>query len=218
MRPLTATMARRAAARAITGVCVLAGILVGCAALTLQGGPGGQTAYACNVGDPDCEPTIAATATTTIPGEPGDPGETHCYRSNGREVPCRTGDGSWYAPYDCYIQEVPRDMWPPPGDPVYGGADSASGVLYHCTEDWTGVNLMVFIPGDQPVDPRVVVKEAAKALPLEHATAVTAPGPDFHTYIHVDNWMWIPEGQWHDTQVTVTAGQISVTAVGEPVR
>jgi hypothetical protein len=53
---------------------------------------------------------------------------------------------------------------------------------------------------------------------VEHATARVAPGPDFHTYIRVDNWLWIPDGQWHTTQVTVRAGPISVTAVGEPAR
>jgi hypothetical protein len=219
MRPVTAATARRAAVRAITGVCLLAGILVGCAALTLHAGPGSETAYACDRYDPTCEPTISATATVTISGSPGTPGEEDCYRTNGQKVNCDGPNGSWwYAPFDCYMKAIPRDLWPPAGDPIYGGADPADGVLYWCTADWTGVNRQVFIPGDQPVDPRVVVEEAAEALPLEHATAKIAPGPDWHTYIHLDNWLWVPENQWHNTDVTVTAGPISVTAVAEPVR
>ena len=209
---------RRAAVRAIAGACLLLGILVGCAVLTLHAGPGGQVALACDIKDPTCEPTISVTATTAISGSPGSPGEVHCYRSDGAEVPCQTSAGSWYAPFNCYIRPVPRELWPPPVDPVYGGADPASGALYWCADDWVKIARLVFITGGQPMDPRVVVEEAVKALPLEHANPRIAPGPDLHTYIHVDNWMWIPGGQWHSSDVTVTAGPISVTAVAEPVR
>lgn len=140
---------------------------------------------------------------------------------DGVEIPCETEDGVWYAARGCYIAAVPPGLWPPAGDPIYGGADpeTAEGGVYWCTRPgWIGLPEMFWLDGPAPVDPRVIVEEAAKALPLEHARALTAPGPDFHTYIHVDNWMWVPEGQWHTTEVTVTAGPISVTAVGEPVR
>ena len=218
MRPIVQTASGRAAAQALVGMALTFALLVGCAALTLHAGPGGQTAYACDRGDPTCQPTISATATSTVSGSPGTPGETHCYRQNGQEVPCATSDGSWYAPFDCYINPVPSDQWPDAADAIYNGADPATGQVYWCSGDWTGINRMVFIPGEQPVDPRQVVDEAAKAMPLELARAQVAPGPDWHTYIHLDNWFWVPPGQWHPVTTQVTAGPITVSAIAKPLR
>ena len=53
---------------------------------------------------------------------------------------------------------------------------------------------------------------------LEEAQAQIAPGPEFHTYVHIDNWLWLPEAQWHDLQETVSAGPTSVTVTAEPIR
>jgi hypothetical protein len=77
-----------------------------------------------------------------------------------------------------------------------------------------------FVPnGEVPlVDPAVLAQEALGRMKLEQASAQIAPGPDFHTYVHVDNWLWLPEEQWHDLQETVSAGPTSVTVTAEPIR
>lgn len=45
------------------------------------------------------------------------------------------------------------------------------------------------------------------------------PGPTTSTpYVHIDNWLWLPEARWHDLTETVTAGPTSVTVTAEPIR
>ena len=215
MRGPRLTPALHAAAATVFLMVFMLGSLVVLFGTTGLNGP---AAYACDQLDPTCQPTIGVTATTTVGGNPGTPGENHCYRQSGAEVPCTSASGSWYAPYDCYISPVPVDQWPAADDPVYNGVDATTGQVYWCAEDWTGANRMVFIGGAQPVDPRQVVEEAAKTMPLELAQPQVAPGPDWHTYIHLDNWLWIPPEQWHPVTTSVTAGAITVTAIAAPLR
>lgn len=223
MPPVSAAVARRAAIRAIAGVSMLAGILVGCAALTLHDGPGGQVAQACDIFEQNCDPTVTVGATSTAPGDPGGGGDEACYR-DGREIPCQTSDGTWYAPYNCYIRPVPQNQWPPPGDPVYGGVDPTEGTLYWCTDDWTGENRMVFFPGEPPLDPRVLVYQVVAGMDLEPIRMGTAPesGPDRIGLVGMPVWLWVDDPDPHTfgpisdgasqgpLSVTVTAGVASV--------
>jgi hypothetical protein len=194
MRPVTAAATRRAALGAVAGALLLAGVLVGCAVLTLHAGPGGEVAQACTLGDcPD--PTITVRATSTDPGDPGEDGEEDCYR-DGQKIDCQLADGSWwYAPFQCYMLEVPQNQWPPADDPVYGGADPAEGTLYWCTDDWTGQNRMVFFPGEPPLDPRVLVNQVVAGMDLEPIRMGTAPesGPDRMGLVGMPVWLWVDQ-------------------------
>ncbi|MDN5898567.1 MAG: hypothetical protein L0H74_00690 [Brachybacterium sp.] len=36
--------------------------------------------------------------------------------------------------------------------------------------------------------------------------------------MQIENWMWVPETQWHDLSKTVSVGPVSVTATASPQR
>ena len=44
----------------------------------------------------------------------------------------------------------------------------------------------------------------------------TAPEPPAATYIGVENWLWIPDGQWATLHKSVTAGATTVTVTAAP--
>jgi hypothetical protein len=88
-----------------------------------------------------------------------------------------------------------------------------------------GTPLVWFVPNgstaaisNTPVlaDPAVLAQRALGRLQLEFADARIAPGPGFHTYVHVDNWMWVPAAQWRSLSLTVSAGPTSVTVTAAP--
>ena len=222
MRPVAVATARRAALRAVAGVCMLAGILVGCAALTLHAGPGGETAHACNISDPDCDPTITVGTTSTVPGDPGGGGEGEeaCYRPNGGEIPCHTGDGVVLRAVRLLHHASAADQWPPAGDPIYGGADPTTGQVYWCSGDWTGVNRMVFFDGAPPVDPMVLVRQVVAGLDLEPIRMGTAPesGPDRMGLVGMPVWLWVDRPDEHTfgpVSDGASQGPLSVTVTAQ---
>lgn len=200
------------------------GVLIGCAALTLHGGPGGEIAYACGLpGQPACppDPTVTIGATETVSGDPGGGGgEEDCYR-DGQKIACQLPDGSWwYAPYNCYLLAVPPNQWPPAGDPVYGGADPSEGTLYWCTDDWTGVNQMVFFTGAPPLDPMVLVRQVVAGMDLEPIRMGTAPesGPDRMGLVGMPVWLWVDRPDEHTfgpVSNGASQGPLSVTVTAK---
>jgi len=207
--------ARRAALRAVLTVSLILGLVLGAGALILGGRISGSPAYADECGFLEVCPS--ATATVTRTGGPGGEGESHCYRDDGTEIDCHTTAGRWYAPYQCYIKQVPQDQWPPPDDPIYGGADPATGSVYWCTDDWTGANRKVFFPGEPPVDPTVLVYEAIARMRLEPIKMGTAPesGPDRMGLVGMPVWLWVDEPDPHTfgpISDGASTGPVSVTA------
>lgn len=187
---------------------------------------------------PDCPPGTSPVQdagggwiciVVTTPGEPGgeDPGDdggdggtqpAGCFDGD-KEVPCNDEyGGTWDAGHGCYAFQVQPQ--PPAGSSLWEGHDPSEGSVWSCDYTVTIPENSWFVPnGEDPlVDPEVLAQEALGRMKLEEANAQIAPGPDFHTYVHIDNWLWLPEAQWHDLTETVTAGPTSVTVTAEPIR
>ncbi|KRB75028.1 hypothetical protein ASE01_16815 [Nocardioides sp. Root190] len=73
--------------------------------------------------------------------------------------------------------------------------------------------------GAEPLpDPRALAQSALDQLKLETPDIKLAPAPPLATYVGLETWLWIPETQWRDLSLTVTAGNTSVTVVAAPKR
>jgi hypothetical protein len=122
------------------------------------------------------------------------------------------------ASQQCYGFELQPP--PPVGDQQWQGHDPSEGSLWYCPFD--GVSQTTFfVPGGAAAplaDPAVLARRALDRMQLELADAQIAPGPTFHTYVHIGNWMWVPAEQWHDLSLAVSAGPTTVTAAAVPVR
>ncbi len=164
----------------------------------------------------------------TVPGIPGhgdgpedDPGgggTTTCQR-DGEVIPCSDGyGGTWNSTHNCYAYQL--DPQPPAGDPRWEGHDPSEGSVWGCDYSLAVPGNTFFVPdGAAPLaDPAVLAQRAVGQMRLERANAQIAPSPAFHTYVHIENWMWVPVDQWHNLHVTVSAGPTSVTATAEPIR
>lgn len=163
------------------------------------------------------------------PGDPGgeDPGDgghdggggpTKCYDGH-KEVPCTDEYGGiWDPGHSCYAFQL--DPQPQPGSPLWHGHDPSEGSVWSCDHTVSVPENTWFVAnGAVPlIDPAVLAQRALDQMQLELADAQIAPGQAFHTYVHIDNWMWVPAEQWHDLSLTVSAGPTSVTATAAPVR
>jgi hypothetical protein len=182
--------------------------------------PPGQTAVHSHLGGWIC-------ITVTDPGSPGGPGDegpgdggegpTKCYR-DGERVPCSNGYGGiWNSSHNCYAFQLSPQ--PEPGSPLWEGHDASEGSVWGCDYSMAHPDTTWFVPGEGTLpDPGEMAERALGQMRLELADAQLAPGPEFHTYVHVGNWMWVPAEQWHDIRLTVGAGATSVTVTAEPVR
>jgi len=158
------------------------------------------------------------------PGDPGEPGEggqapAGCYKSDGTEVPCKTGDGYWWSAYQCYA--APYDA--PPGAPAWQG--HTDGSLWQCTSCTTvgtattcNVQIIWTAPGQEPgpPTPEQLAATALGLMPLAKADLHTAPAPPAATYIGVENWLWVPDSQWTTLSKSVNAGATTVTVSATP--
>lgn len=158
------------------------------------------------------------------PGEPGEPGDggqapAGCYKSDGTQVPCQTNDGYWWSGYQCYA--APYDA--PPGTPAWQG--HTEGSLWQCTScesagSSTTCNVQIIwtAPGEEPgpPTPQQLATTALDQLPLAQADVHTAPAPPAETYVGVETWLWVPDGQWRTLTKGVTAGATTVTVTAAP--
>jgi hypothetical protein len=161
------------------------------------------------------------------PGNPGDPGDPEdsgqapvgCHKSDGTEVPCQTQDGTWWSGHQCYA--APYDA--PAGTPAWQG--HSDGSLWQCTSCMSGgvattcnVEIMWTAPGQDPgrPAPEDLASTALGLMPLAEADIHTAPEPPAATYIGVENWLWIPDGQWAILHKSVTAGPTTVIVTAAP--
>jgi hypothetical protein len=164
----------------------------------------------------------------TDPGDPGGVGavpdtanggvgSSQCL-DEGAQVPCVTAEGVWFASQNCYASQVTPQPGPDSG--AWLGHDPSAGSLWSCTNTPSSSGFFFFVPDGQAalVNPATLAQSALEQMQLERANAQIAPGPDFHTYVHIDNWMWVPEEQWHTLQRTVSAGPTSVAVTAEPDR
>jgi len=157
------------------------------------------------------------------PGETGggdDPnsgGATTC-QNNGDVIPCTTELGVWFPSHSCYA--APLSPQPDSGQPEWGDHDPSEGRIYWCTEGGIGGELPFFVAnGAEPLpDPRALAQSALDQLNLETPDIKLAPPPPLATYVGLETWLWIPQTQWRDLSLTVTAGNTSVTVVAAPKR
>ena len=217
----------RAVKSIVAAAALFAGVLVVSAA---TGTPAAADPPTCPPGESPSEiPGGWICIPVSDPGEPGgeDPGDdggdggtqpAGCFDGD-KAVPCNDEyGGTWDAGHGCYAFQVQPQ--PPAGSPLWEGHDPSEGSVWSCDYTVTIPGNSWFVPtGEDPlIDPAVLAQEALGRMKLENASAQIAPGPGFHTYVHVDNWLWLPEAQWHDLTETVTAGPTSVTVTAEPIR
>lgn len=211
--------------RALIAVCLLVGVLTvipNAAIADPPACPGGET--------PAEVPGGWVCIPVSTPGGPGDGatggdggggGEVTpagCFDGS-QEVPCHDGFGGiWDPGRGCYAFQLSPQ--PLAESPLWHGHSPEEGAVWSCdhtvslpTNTWFVANSQVAL-----VDPAVLAQEALGRMRLERADAEIAPAPDFHTYVHVANWLWLSAGQWHELEQTVSAGPTSVTVVAQPTR
>ena len=69
-----------------------------------------------------------------------------------------------------------------------------------------------------PPDPAQMASDAMGVLRLPAARVHTAPQAPAHTYIGVENWLWVPKAQWATLTKSVSAGATRVTVTAAPDR
>lgn len=162
------------------------------------------------------------------PADPGDPGEGSggdgpggCFKADGTEVPCKTDDGYWWSAYQCYA--APYDA--PPDDPAWQG--HTDGSLWTCSscesaDGAAGCHTQILWtpPGDEPGPPTPgqLATYTVGLMHLAQADVHLAPAPPEPGYVGVENWLWIPEGQWEVLTKSVAAGPTTVTVTAKPVQ
>lgn len=126
----------------------------------------------------------------------------------------------WNAAHGCYA--VVQDPQPGPDSPVWAqnNITAADGQFYWCM---TGPNTgaVWFVEnGEAPVvvDAEGIARRMVARAPFEVADLAMAPPWDHYTYIRIENWLWVPEGQWHDVSVSENVGPATVTLTATPTR
>jgi hypothetical protein len=163
------------------------------------------------------------------PGVPADEGPgatTHSTgvamcTNQGKQIPCVTGDGVWFAAHQCYAQ--PLRPQPGPQSPAWQGHSPDEGQVWVCVTyagPVTGGYWFFVANGETPalIDPADVAANAVGQLPLEVPAVHLAPSPPDLTFVGLATWLWIESSQWHDLSLTVTAGGTGVTVRAHPVR
>jgi hypothetical protein len=143
-------------------------------------------------------------------------GDAGACRNKGRGIPCTKDGFTWMSSPTggCYGTVADK---PPAGDPLWEGHNPSEGNIVYCPLDGLS-QVMFFVPTGQAtvVDAAAVAERLLARAPFEVADLQMAPPYGFHTYIHVENWFWIPLGQWHDVSITEDIGPASVTLTATP--
>lgn len=124
-------------------------------------------------------------------------GSAGCSRTGGAKVPCASHLGTWSKPNQCYA--APYDA--PAGSPAWQGHTSGSlSLCSACTmsgrANTCDAQVLWSAPGQVivPPDPGELAREALGLLQLRTAEVRTAPLAPAHSYVGVENWMWVPSG------------------------
>jgi hypothetical protein len=182
------------------------------------------------VTDPGAPGAVGTPGVSDVPGDVGHPADpadggheqqqpVGCHKANGTKVPCQTSDGYWSSASQCYA--APFDA--PPSSPAWQG--HTDGSLSQCTScasaaTATSCNVQIIwaAPGraPRPPSPEELASTALGLMHLSKADIHTAPEAPAATYIGVENWLWIPAGQWATLHKSVSAGATTVTVNAAP--
>ncbi len=113
-----------------------------------------------------------------------------CMRGND-VVPCKSDQGSWYSPEQCYISAV--NPPPPFTDPNWQG--HTSGSLYSCRISGRPVGapyIIWFADSVPPPDPEALARRAVAQMQLRPITIGIAPNddPDSVGLVGMPIWLW----------------------------
>lgn len=144
-----------------------------------------------------------------------------CMRGND-VVPCKTDQGTWYSPEQCYLTPVN----PPPSfsDPNWQG--HTSGRLYYCRISGWAVGapyIIWFADTVPPPDPESLARRAVAQMQLEPITIGIVPNddPDSVGLVGMPIWLWA-ENPGSQTigpiSQSVSEGGFTVTATAEVER
>lgn len=166
---------------------------------------------------------IYASEPGTSPSSGADPGpvpashgsEPGCQRNDGSAVDCVNQWGVWVSSQQCWGHPVNM----PADHPAWEG--HTDGEVWMCAliDDTTPTTTFWVPPGGpaSPLpDPGELAQQAMGLLRLETAEIHLAPAYPDPTIVGVENWLWLPEGQWRPLTKTVTAGGTSVTVTARP--
>lgn len=180
---------------------------------TVPSSDAGATVICIPVVDPGTPPKVHEPGMADTGSGPGT-----CTKQ-GETIPCVTERGIWMSSKQCYANVATPQ--PPATNPAWAGNSPDEGQLWSCATGPNTISAYFFVPdGATPalIDPGELAQNALGVMPLAQAIARIAPTPEFHTYVHLDNWLWLPESQWTTLRKTVTAGGTSVTVTAEPIR
>ena len=143
-----------------------------------------------------------------------------CHKSDGTEVPCQTTTATGGRATSA--TPLPYDA--PPGTPGLAGphrrivvAVHELHVCRHRDDLQRPDHLDGTWPRARAAHSRAAcVPRLSDLLPLATADIHTAPEPPAATYIGVENWLWLPDGQWATLPKSVTAGATTVTVTAAP--
>lgn len=155
-------------------------------------------------------------------GEPGGPdnGTVGC-SYDGKEIPCSKLGFTWFSSQGCYATNVSAAM---PADKFkeywQGHTD---GSLWQCQGQGpdminTGSPFFFWMPGPPPVDGRVLAQKALDGMSLVKPSVHMAPRPPLMTYVGLETWLWMDEGQWSGITGGASVPTASVAVTATPVR
>lgn len=158
---------------------------------------------------PEPTPTHGTSAVSANPAAP------RCQGAPGGE--CQHGNAWWSSMGQCYAS--PLDPPPAVGTQAWESVmgDAPEGTVMVCADSG---ELFGAPPGAEGAggipDARTVALSAVERVPFVTADVHTAPALGQPSYVHLENWLWVPENQWRTVEASVTVGGTTVTVTAEP--
>lgn len=156
------------------------------------------------------------------PREDGASGSSGC-RANNREIPCTRGRATWNADHYCYAYPS-SDYDDSRGEEHGPWQGHSDGSIYACLGDGpdmldigTPTYFWVRDP-NPPVDGEALARTAVESMPLVRPTLHLAPTPPQMTYVGLETWLWIDQGQWTTVTGGTSVATASVTVTATPLR
>lgn len=150
---------------------------------------------------PGCESVVRADKDNKVTieivcPESGGSGESYSSKKrvcrwDGDVVPCKSDQGAWYSPAQCYISRVVP--LPPYADPNWNG--HTDGTLWYCRTSGrvNGTSLVIWLPdATPPPDPEQLARRAVNQMQLRPITIGIVPNDDPGSVglVGMPIWLW----------------------------